>query len=135
MTAFLKILQPGLMTTVQDLGRAGYQSLGIGASGALDPVALRAANLLVGNDPGEGALEVLYLGPTMEINAESVRLSFVGANATIEILPDIQASTGTCIEAQQSVVVTRGEIVKIRSVSGSASLYVGIEGGLAINPT
>src|SRR5947209_20341159 len=100
MTAVLKILQPGLMTTVQDLGRTGYQNLGIGASGALDPVALRAANLLVGNDPGEGALEVLYLGPTIEINAESARLSFVGADATIEILPDAHASTGTCIAGQ-----------------------------------
>ena len=81
MTAFLKILRPGLMTSVQDLGRSGYQSLGIGSSGALDPVALRAANLLVRNEPGEGALEVLYLGPAIEIEAQSVRLSFVGGRA------------------------------------------------------
>jgi allophanate hydrolase subunit 2 len=134
MTAFLNILQPGLMTTVQDLGRTGYQSLGIGSSGALDPVALRAANLLVGNDPGEGALEVLYVGPTIEIDVESVRLSFVGTNATMEILSGIQDNIGTCIECQRSVVVKRGEIVKIRSMAGGASLYVGIEGGLAINP-
>jgi biotin-dependent carboxylase-like uncharacterized protein len=135
MTAFLNILRPGLMTTVQDLGRIGYQSLGIGSSGALDPVALRAANLLVGNDPGEGALEVLYLGPTIEIDVESVRLSFVGASATIEILPDAEAGIGTRIKDQQSVVAKRGEIVKIKSLTGGASLYVGIEGGLAIDPT
>jgi len=135
MTAFLNILQPGLMTTVQDLGRAGYQSLGIGLSGALDPMALRAANLLVGNEPGEGGLELLYTGPTIEIEADSVRLSFVGANATIEILPDIRASSGTLIECQRSIVVKRGEAVKIRSLTGSASLYVGIEGGVAISPT
>jgi len=43
----LHILKPELMTTVQDLGRAGFQNLGIGISGALDPIALRLANLLV----------------------------------------------------------------------------------------
>ena len=134
MTAFLKILRPGLMTSVQDLGRSGYQSLGIGSSGALDPVALRAANLLVGNNPGEGALEVLYLGPAIEIEAQSVRLSFVGARTTIEILPNIEAKIGSCIEGQRSVLVKRGEIVKIRSIVGGASLYVGIEGGLNIDP-
>jgi allophanate hydrolase subunit 2 len=44
----LHIVRPGLLTTVQDLGRAGYQNLGIAVGGALDPVALRAANALVG---------------------------------------------------------------------------------------
>src|SRR5262249_27868613 len=126
--------EPGLMTTVQDLGRTGFQSLGIGVSGALDPVALRAANLLVGNEPGAGALEVLYLGPTIEIEAERVRLSFAGSSAIIEILPDLRASSGTRIESQRSVVVRRGQIVRIGSLTRGASLYVGIEGGFAIDP-
>jgi allophanate hydrolase subunit 2 len=47
----LRVLEPGLLTTVQDLGRVGWQRFGIPVSGATDPVALRAANVLVGNLP------------------------------------------------------------------------------------
>jgi biotin-dependent carboxylase-like uncharacterized protein len=134
MNQALHILKPGLMTTVQDLGRAGYQNLGIGISGALDPVALRVANLLVGNEPGAGGLEVLYLGPAIEIEADNVRMSFVGAAATIEILPDASASSGTRIETMRSVLVKRGEVVRVGSLTGGAALYVGVEGGFDIQP-
>jgi biotin-dependent carboxylase-like uncharacterized protein len=130
----LHVLKPGLMTTVQDLGRAGYQNLGIGISGALDPIALRVANLLVGNEPGSGGLEVLYLGPTIEIEADSVRMSFVGAAAKVEILPDASAGSGTRIETMRSVLVKRGEVVCIGSLTGGPTLYVGVEGGFDIQP-
>jgi len=53
---------PGLLTTVQDLGRVGYGLLGVSPSGAADPVALRIANLLVGNQPGAAALEMTLAG-------------------------------------------------------------------------
>ncbi len=122
------------MTTVQDLGRAGYQNLGIGISGALDPIALRVANLLVGNEPGTGGLEVLYLGPSIEIEADSVRMSFVGAAAAVEILPDASASSGTRIETMRSVLLKRGEVVCIGSLAGGPALYVGVEGGFDIQP-
>jgi biotin-dependent carboxylase-like uncharacterized protein len=130
----LHILKPGLMTTIQDLGRAGFQHLGIGVSGALDPVALRVANLLVGNEPGAGGLEVLYLGPTIEIEADSVRMSFAGAAATVEILPDASASSGARIETMRSVLVKRGEVVRVGSLTGGATLYIGVEGGFDIPP-
>jgi biotin-dependent carboxylase-like uncharacterized protein len=130
----LHILKPGLMTTVQDLGRTGFQNLGIGIAGALDPIALRLANLLVGNDPTSGGLEVLYLGPTIEIEADRVRLSFVGADAKVELLPDRWASAGSKIEMMRSVLVTRGEVVRVGSLTGGATLYIGVEGGFDIEP-
>ena len=58
MTPALRLVAPGLLTTLQDMGRFGYQHLGIPVSGALDPVALYAANLLVGNPPATAALEI-----------------------------------------------------------------------------
>jgi biotin-dependent carboxylase-like uncharacterized protein len=131
----LHILKPGLMTTVQDLGRAGFQNLGIGISGALDPVALRLANLLVGNAPKTGALEVLYLGPAIEIAADSVRMALVGAAAAVEVRPDRWASSGTKIGIMQSVLVKRGEVVHIGSLAGGSSLYIAVEGGFDISPT
>ncbi len=135
MTPGLHIIRPGLLTTVQDLGRAGYQNLGIAVGGALDPVGLRAANALVGNAPGAGALEVLYLGPTIAVEADDVRMSFVGANAAIEILPDVTAAHGRRVETMRSIRLRRGEIVRIGSLSRGAVLYVAVEGGFDIEPT
>jgi biotin-dependent carboxylase-like uncharacterized protein len=135
MTPCLHIIRPGLLTTVQDLGRTGYQNLGIAVAGALDPIALRAANALAGNAPGAGALEVLYLGPTIAVEADDIRMSFAGANAAIEILPDATAAHGRRVDAMRSIRVRRGEIVRIASLSEGAVLYVAVEGGFDIAPT
>src|SRR5262245_22694000 len=113
MTAALRVVAPGLLTTVQDLGRSGHQSLGIPVSGALDPVSLRAANALVGNAPGGGALEVAYVGPTLAVEADEVLLAFVGARATIEIRPDIEATSGRRIETMRSARLQRGDVVRV----------------------
>src|SRR3979409_1681420 len=134
MIAALRILAPGLLTTVQDLGRAGYQSLGIPVSGALDPVSLRAANALVGNNQDAGALEVAYVGPTIAVEADDVRLSFVGAQAAIDILPDAAATTGERIATMRSIRVRRGEVIRIGSPSGRAGLYAGGRGGRGVSP-
>jgi biotin-dependent carboxylase-like uncharacterized protein len=134
MTAALRVLAPGLLTTVQDLGRPGYQSRGIPVSGALDRMGLHAANVLVGNPPETGALEVAYVGPTLLVDADEVRLSFAGADATIEIFSDETASTGRQIGVMRSVRMRRGEVVRIGSLSKGAMLYVGVEGGFAIAP-
>jgi biotin-dependent carboxylase-like uncharacterized protein len=130
----LDIIQPGLLTTVQDLGRVGHQNLGIGVSGALDPVALHAANALVGNAPNTGALEVLYVGPTIAVEADDVRISFAGARTAIEILPDNSAVRGKQVQSMRSIRLRRGQIFRIGSLSEGAVLYIAVEGGLAIEP-
>ena len=134
MSPALRVLAPGLLTTVQDLGRSGHQHLGIAVSGALDPVSLQAANALAGNSPGAGALEVAYLGPTLAVEADDVRLAFAGARAAVEVLPDENARTGTRIEGMRSIRLHRGEIVRIGALSGSNVLYVAVEGGFDIPP-
>ena len=60
----LQVRHPGILTTVQDRGRYGYQRYGVPVSGAMDQLALRAANLLVGNDQGAACLEMTVIGPT-----------------------------------------------------------------------
>ena len=62
-TPVIKVDYPGLMTTVQDLGRYGFQSLGVPASGALDLFQSRLANILVGNFETDAVLEITILGP------------------------------------------------------------------------
>ena len=71
MTATLKVIQPGLHTTVQDLGRTGGQRFGIPVSGAADMVALRVANIVAGNPPATAGLEIALMGPLLEVQTES----------------------------------------------------------------
>ena len=61
----IEVLSPGLLTTVQDAGRYGWQKYGVPVSGAMDGWSLAVANLLAGNAPAEGALEITALGPTL----------------------------------------------------------------------
>jgi biotin-dependent carboxylase-like uncharacterized protein len=134
MTATLRILSPGLSTTVQDLGRPGFRRFGVSLSGALDPIALRAANALVGNPANTGALETLYIGPSFAVEAEDTRLSFVGADAAIEILPDADADSGETIAPMRSVRLRRGQVVRVGSLKNGATLYIAVEGGFAFAP-
>jgi biotin-dependent carboxylase-like uncharacterized protein len=134
MNPTLRVLRPGLRTTIQDLGRPGHQRFGISVSGALDPVSLRAANALVGNPPGMGALEAAYVGPTLAVEAEEVRFAFVGADATIEILSDPGAVVGRRISPLRSIRLRRGEVVRVGSLTGGAVLYIAVEGGFDIAP-
>ena len=134
MTPALHIVAPGLWTTVQDLGRPGFQHLGIPVGGALDPISLRAANLLVGNEPRAAALEIAYLGPTVLVEADDVQLSIVGAKAAIEILPDLGATSGERIEGMRSARLHRGEVLRIGALTGGSVLYLAVEGGFDIAP-
>ena len=68
----IKVIAPGLATTVQDLGRPGYYHLGIPLSGGMDRFALRAANMLVGNDEGAAVLEAVFMGPELEFTADAL---------------------------------------------------------------
>ena len=133
MTAALRVVAPGLMTTLQDLGRPGYQRLGVPISGALDPVSLRAANLLAGNAPGMGALEIFYQGPTLAVEADSVRIAVAGGQAPIDIL----SSDGGAVRrlgAWESARLVRGQALKIGALTGSAIAYLAVEGGFDIAP-
>lgn len=130
----LRVLSPGLSTTVQDLGRSGFQRLGVSVGGALDAVAFGAANALVGNPQNTGALEAIYTGPSFAIEAEDARLAFVGGDAAIEILRDGEATTGETIAPARSVHLRRGQIVRIGSIKNGTTLYVAVEGGFDIAP-
>src|SRR5215468_5568095 len=68
----IKVLKPGLSTTVQDLGRPGYYHIGIPMSGGMDRHALAAANLLVGNAEGAAVLEAVFMGPELEFTEDAL---------------------------------------------------------------
>ena len=134
MSPAFRVLSPGVLTTVQDLGRPGYQHLGVSVGGALDPIALQASNALVGNAPDTCALEIACLGPALVLETDSAHVAFAGAHAAIEILPDEDAATGAKITPQRSVRLQHGETVRIGAVPQGNVVYMAVEGGFAIDP-
>jgi biotin-dependent carboxylase-like uncharacterized protein len=132
MSACLRVLDPGLSTTIQDLGRRGFQRYGVPTSGALDAWSLQAANFLVGNKPESGVLEILYCGPTLMVEADSIRIAFAGGDARLQIFSDSTASTVRNAKPFQSIYLHRGQIVRVGSINRSSTLYLAVEGGFDV---
>ena len=128
MSPMIEILKPGLHTSVQDLGRFGFQNVGAPRSGPLDRVAMRLANALVGNAAGAPVLECLLQGPAFEIRADSVRLAFMGAEAALLVEENGETRRAPC---GQSLRLTRGARVAVGALTGSACGYLAFEGGVA----
>jgi biotin-dependent carboxylase-like uncharacterized protein len=126
----LRVLTPGLCTTVQDLGRIGYQRLGVPVSGALDAVSLRLANAVLGNRPGTPALEILFSGPTLEVAAERVRIALGGPGARLILASE----AGRAVAAWQSVSLRQGSVFRVVPGERSACCYLAVEGGIAVPP-
>ena len=80
----LEVIEPGLLTTIQDAGRPDWTHVGVPIGGACDPWALAVANLLAGNRPGAAVLEMTIVGGTFRVGASApaatVRLGLAGAD-------------------------------------------------------
>lgn len=128
MSAALIVQTAGPFTTVQDLGRVGHQAAGIPVSGALDPVALRIANALVGNTGGEAVLEIRLAGPVLKVEAPRVRAALCGTSAPLQIL----APEPREVPAWQSVTLERGTLFRVPALKDSVTAYLGVEGGFDV---
>jgi biotin-dependent carboxylase-like uncharacterized protein len=126
MPAALKVLRPGLATSVQDLGRSGYQAIGVPVSGALDAVALRLGNALVGNPPAAAALEILYRGPRLEVAAEPVRVAIAGAGASLAI------AGGRTVPGWRSLTLPPGTVFEVVLGRESVCCILAVAGGIAV---
>ncbi|EKE71274.1 biotin-dependent carboxyltransferase family protein [Celeribacter baekdonensis] len=122
----LEIIKPGLATSVQDLGRPGYFHLGIPEGGAMDRLALRAANLLVGNDEGAAGLEAVFMGPEIKFGAE---MSVAVTGADIPMMLD-----GDPRETWTSFTVKPGQVLSFGFLKAGARLYIAVSGGIATEP-
>ena len=127
----LRVITPGLATTVQDAGRVGWQRFGIPVSGALDRVALAAANIVVGNAADAAAFECFYQGPTVEVQGASARIAVAGAGAALE-LADANGEPVRRVAALQSVALGPGVRAKVAISGPSVSAYLAVEGGIAV---
>jgi antagonist of KipI len=122
----IRVVKPGLFTTVQDRGRYGYAHLGISPAGAADALSLRIANLLVGNDENAPALEMTLLGATLEF-AEVVVIAVCGAGCECKVGQQR-------LVANTAVEVTAGSVLQCGSTTDGARCYLSVQGGFDVPP-
>jgi antagonist of KipI len=121
---WIRVVKPGLLTTVQDAGRHGLQHLGIVPGGAMDPVALELANALVGNVLGEAGLEITVIGPELEFGCTAL-VALCGArfDATLD---------GAPLPPDRPVLVERGARLALGRAIAGARACLAIAGGIAV---
>jgi len=122
----LRVVTPGARTTVQDLGRAGRGAEGVPPGGAFDRLALRAANLLAGNVAGAAALEIVLVGPELEVLDDCI-VAVAGSRFDVA-LDDEPVAPGSAFRARAGQRVTVG-----RAREG-ARCYLAIRGGIDVAP-
>ena len=118
------VITPGLLTTIQDEGRWGYQSSGVSVAGPMDPCAHRVVNALVGNARSAASLEITLVGP--ELNFEDERVVAVGG-AEFDVTLNNQP-----MPRNAACVVPRGASLRFGARRRGARAYLGIEGGIAV---
>ncbi|KMY54085.1 KipI antagonist [Bacillus sp. FJAT-27231] len=120
----VKVLNQGLLTSVQDLGRYDSQKYGVIVSGAMDKYSLRVANLLVGNPENEGALEITLLGTSLQFEKDAL-IAITGGDllATID---DEKASTW------RPILVRKGSVLQFQSPLKGCRAYIAFAGGIAV---
>ena len=120
----ITVLNPGLLTTVQDMGRVGYQQFGVSVSGVMDPRAAATANILAGNPEDEAVLECTMLGP---------QLRFDGANTIAITGGDLGASLdGQPVPTYRAVAVQAGQTLRFQGPKTGCRAYIAFAGGLDI---
>ena len=120
----IRVITPGLSTTVQDLGRPGYYNIGIPLSGGMDLFATRAANMLVGNDEGAAVLEAVFMGPELEFTADAL-VAVAGA----DLPPKVD---GVPQEPWTSFAVRKGQKLSFDYLKKGARAYIAVSGGIDV---
>lgn len=122
----IQVQEPGLFTTVQDLGREGFGPMGVSPSGAADAISLRIGNRLVGNAEGAAGLEMTLLGGTF-VFPEAALLALTGSDfgATLD---------GNPIELWTSFEGKPGQALRLGPTRSGARCYLCVRGGIEVKP-
>lgn len=126
----ITVLSPGLLTTIQDLGRIGYQKYGMTCCGAMDCSSLRKANYLVGNNENDAALELTFYGGTYYFD-DSAIIALTGADmmATLKIEDELEPKT---ISRNQPILIPKGATLELGLAKKGRYAYLSIAGGFNI---
>lgn len=124
--ARLRIIRPGMLTTIQDLGRWGHQAEGVPVAGPMDAYSHRLANRLVGNDDGAAALEVTLVGPEIEFEGDAV-CAVTGARFDMAV-------EGQALPANQAVALRSGARLRFGRRIAGARASLAVRGGIDVAP-
>lgn len=124
MSATIEIVEPGLATTVQDLGRIGHYNVGIPQSGAMDGLSADMANAIVGNPSDAAVLECTYMGPKFRVSAP-VRIGVAGAPVPVKV-------NGEERSEWQPIDLEAGDEVSFGVIQGGTRYYVAVAGGVDV---
>lgn len=118
----IKVINAGLMTTVQDKGRWGYQAFGMPVAGAMDILAFKVANILLGNDENQAALEFTMMGGEYEFTADAL-VAITGADmaATLD---------GQAVDNWSAFEVSAGSKLNFTFAKSGCRAYLAVKGGL-----
>ena len=120
----VKVLTPGMLTTVQDMGRYGYQRFGIPVAGVMDEFSYKIANYLVGNGENEAVLEMTFIGSNLEF-AQDMVIAITGA--------EIKAYINKVeIPIWQSIAVKKGDVLSFSGIKKGIRAYVAFGGELNV---
>jgi len=120
----IRILKPGLLTTVQDLGRSGFQQYGVVVGGALDTFAARVANAIVGNAENDALLEIAQTGPDLQFDADTV-VAWCGG--------DFEATIGAePLPRDRAVRVAAGETLSFGVATSGLRAWLAVAGGIDV---
>ncbi len=119
-----KVIKPGLFTTVQDLGRFGFQKYGVPVSGVMDVYAFVTANLLVGNNVNDACLEITLLGPELEFLKEA-QIAVTGA----ALSPTIN---GASVDCWRTLHVCKGDALSFGFPKDGCRAYLAVRGGIEV---
>ncbi|WP_449598821.1 5-oxoprolinase subunit C family protein [Niallia sp. Marseille-Q9988] len=120
----ITVVSSGMLSSIQDLGRNGFQKHGVIVSGAMDTYSLRMGNLIVGNKEGEAGLEITLLGPTLTFEKDAL-IAITGG----DLSPEIE---GKQVPLWRPVLVKRGSVLRFGKIKSGCRAYLTIAGGFAI---
>lgn len=122
MTQNFEVLQPGLLSLVQDLGRYGYQQFGVPVAGAMDLFSATVANLLADNPRNAAVLEMTMLGPQLKFNTDA-KIALTGGN----LCPSVN---GLPVEMWVTLEVKCGDVLSFMGMKQGLRTYLAIQGGI-----
>lgn len=122
----LQVIEPGLLTTVQDLGRKGYEQFGVPVAGAMDGYALRAANGLVSNPWDAAGLEITIVGPRLRAT-QNCLIAVTGGDLGLRV-------KGRRMPLWTALYVRRGWTISFNGRQSGCRACLAIAGGIAVPP-
>lgn len=121
----LKILKAGILDSVQDMGRYGFQHLGINPSGSMDKYSAGIANILVGNDPGDATIE-MHFPASIFLFDEPAVIALAGADFNASI-------NGELIPVHQPLMINKSSVLQFHNIKSGARGYLAVKGSFSIH--